>query len=110
GETNEPFFVDPHGPVHGAAFRADAILTEIGSSTSLFVRSSAMWAANATGGTSPKMRQYLPPEELDLLVAPISPELEHDVGAAGVAVLLDRGDAVGRSARDALAPRRGGDG
>ena len=33
----------------------------------------------------------------------LAPELEHDVGAAGVAVLLDRLDAVARRARDRLA-------
>ncbi len=42
-------------------------------------------------------------EEADLLEAILAPELEHDVGAAGVAVLLDRSDAVGGCPRDRLA-------
>src|SRR2546421_9079711 len=33
----------------------------------------------------------------------VAPELEHHMGAAGVAVLLDRRDAVARRARDRLA-------
>src|SRR5919204_3049668 len=66
---------------------------------------------------STEMRQHLPPEELDLLVSPVAPELEHDVGATGVAVLLDRGDAVCGHTGDRLAlvedlvchPRFGGE-
>src|SRR5919204_5687672 len=53
--------------------------------------------------TSTEMRQHLPPEQLDLLVAALAPQLEHHVRAAGVPVLLDRGDAVGRRAGDGLA-------
>src|SRR5438105_11133939 len=52
---------------------------------------------------STEMRQHLAPEQLDLLVAAVPPELEHHVRAAGVAVLLDRRDAVRRGARDRLA-------
>src|SRR6185436_20354014 len=44
--------------------------------------------------------QHLATEEPDLLVAVISPELEHHVRAARVAVLLDRGDAVRRRPGD----------
>ena len=33
-------------------------------------------------------------EHADLVVAPVAPELEHHVGAADLAVLLDRRDAV----------------
>src|SRR6266550_43648 len=65
-------------------------------------RSSAR-RTSRSASTSTEMRQHLFPEELDLLVAPVAPELEHHVGAARVAVLLDRGDAVGRSAGDRLA-------
>src|SRR5919199_6186115 len=50
-----------------------------------------------------EMRQHLPTEELDLLVPAVAPELEHHVRAAGVAVLLDRLDAVARRAGDRLA-------
>ena len=50
-----------------------------------------------------EVRQHLLAEELDLLVPVVAPELEHDVRAAGVAVLLDRGDAVLRRAGDRLA-------
>src|SRR5512132_921509 len=52
---------------------------------------------------STEMRQHLFPEQLDLLVAPVAPELQHHVRAAGLAVLLDRGDAVGRRPGDRLA-------
>src|SRR5215218_8149579 len=52
---------------------------------------------------STEMRQHLPAEELDLLVASVAPELQHHVRAAGVAVLLDSGDAVGRRPGDRLA-------
>src|SRR5215204_2065981 len=52
---------------------------------------------------STEMRQHLAPEQLDLLVTVLAPELEHHVRAAGFAVLLDRGDAVGGSAGDRLA-------
>src|SRR5205807_7343988 len=52
---------------------------------------------------STEMWQHLPPEQLDLLVPPVAPELEHHVGAARVAILLDRRDAVGRRAGDRLA-------
>src|SRR5207302_7807853 len=52
---------------------------------------------------STEMRQHLAPEQLDLLVAAVAPELEHHVRAAGVAILLDRRDAVRRSPRDRLA-------
>src|SRR5919204_3016356 len=55
----------------------------------------------ATSGA--EMRQHLPPEELDLLVAAVAPELQHDVRAAGVAVLLDCVDAVARRAGNRLA-------
>src|SRR5207302_2996138 len=54
-------------------------------------------------GSGAEMGQHLPPEELDLLVAAVAPELQHDVRAAGVAVLLDRLDAVTGRARDRLA-------
>ncbi len=43
--------------------------------------------------------QHAIAEEPDLLVAILAPELEHHVRAAGVAVFLDRRDAVGRRAR-----------
>src|SRR5437764_8351415 len=60
-------------------------------------RSSAR-RTSRSASTSTEMRQHLFPEELDLLVAPVAPELEHHVGAARVAVLLDRGAPVGRTA------------
>src|SRR5688500_3076901 len=50
------------------------------------------------------MREHLLAEEADLVVATISPELEHHVRAAGLAVLRDRGDAVFRRPGDRLAP------
>src|SRR5712691_5558303 len=52
---------------------------------------------------STEMRQHLLPEQLDLLVTAIAPELEHHVCAPRLAVLLDRCDAVGRRTRDRLA-------
>src|SRR5881392_1610552 len=56
-----------------------------------------------SASTSTEMRQHLAPEQLDLLVPAVAPELEHHVRAAGVAVLLDRRDAVGRRPGDRLA-------
>src|SRR5436190_11902794 len=56
-----------------------------------------------SASTSTEMRQHLFPEQLDLLVAPVAPELEHHVRAARSAVLLDRSDAIGRRAGDRLA-------
>src|SRR3954453_20286097 len=56
-----------------------------------------------SASTSTEMRQHLLPEQLDLLPAPLAPELEHHVRAAGVAILLDRRDAVRRRSRDRLA-------
>ena len=47
--------------------------------------------------------QHALAEQADLLVAVVAPELEHHVGAAGVAVLLDRADAVVGRAGDRLA-------
>src|SRR5687768_15605820 len=49
------------------------------------------------------VREHLLAEQPDLPVPVVAPQLEHDVRAAGVAVLLDRGDAVGRCAGDRLA-------
>src|SRR4051794_18938990 len=49
------------------------------------------------------MRQYVAAEQLDLPAPVVAPELEQDVIAARVAVLLDRRDAVGRGAGDRLA-------
>src|SRR6266508_1781807 len=56
-----------------------------------------------SASTSTEMREHLLPEQRDLLVPPVAPELEHHVRATGVAVLLDRRDAVGGSPRDRLA-------
>src|SRR4051794_34018743 len=53
--------------------------------------------------TSTEMRQHLPAEEVDLLVATVTPELEHDVCAPCVPILLDRRDAIGGSSRNRLA-------
>src|SRR6188768_3875707 len=47
---------------------------------------------------SSEVRQDPLPEEADLDVTLVAPQLEHDVCATGFAVLLDRGDAVGGSA------------
>src|SRR3989442_307285 len=49
---------------------------------------------------STEMRQHLLPEQLDLLVPAVAPQLEHYVCAARVAVLLDRGDAIRGRAGD----------
>src|SRR5919106_6800015 len=54
-----------------------------------------------------EMRQDLLAEEADLLMTAVAPELEHDVGAARLAVLLNRGDAVLRRAGDRLAAVEG---
>src|SRR5207342_3016886 len=60
-------------------------------------------STSRSASISTEMRQHLLAEELDLLVPAVAPELEHDVRAARVAVLLDRRDAVGGSASDRLA-------
>src|SRR6266571_3082248 len=60
-------------------------------------------ATSRSASISTEMRQHLASEQLDLLVPPFAPELEHHVGATGVPVLLDGRDAVGGSARDRLA-------
>src|SRR5947208_6415955 len=57
-------------------------------------------ATSRSASISTEMRQHLFAEQLDLLVPPVAPELEHHVRATGLAVLLDRSDAVGRSACD----------
>src|SRR5918999_2414642 len=49
------------------------------------------------------MREHALAKEADLLVPVVAPQLQHDVRAARVAVLLDRCDAVVRRARDRLA-------
>src|SRR3954469_7692649 len=65
-------------------------------------RSTASWTRRSAS-TSTEMRQHLFPEQLDLLPPPVAPELEHHVCAAGLAILLDRRDAVRRGSRDRLA-------
>src|ERR671935_503319 len=65
-------------------------------------RSAASWTSRSAL-TSTEMRQHLPAEELDLLAPAFTPQLEHHVRAAGVAVVLDRGDAVCRRPGDRLA-------
>src|SRR6476620_10852576 len=47
--------------------------------------------------------KHLLAEEADLVVATVAPELEHDVRAPRLAVILDRRDAVLGCARDRLA-------
>src|SRR6266404_5827199 len=51
----------------------------------------------------PYVREHALPEQADLLVPVLAPQLEHHVGAACVLVLLDRGDAVVRRTGDRLA-------
>ena len=53
------------------------------------------------------VRQHLLAEEADLVVPAVAPELQHDVRAARVAVLLDRGDAVRRASRRSACTCRG---
>src|SRR5213083_2264695 len=60
-------------------------------------------AARRSAAPSAKRRQHFLAEEADLLVPVGSPQLEHDVRAARLAVLLDRGDALVRRAGDRLA-------
>src|SRR5215471_16319274 len=61
--------------------------------------------SRSTASSVTDVRQHFLAEESDLLVPRLAPELEHDVRAARVAVLLDRGDAVRRRAGDRLAAR-----
>src|SRR5207247_2240793 len=60
-------------------------------------------ATSRSASISTEMRQHLASEQLDLLVPSVAPELEHHVGTSGLAVLLDRGDAIGRCTCDRLA-------
>src|SRR5262249_44418148 len=57
-------------------------------------------STSRSASTSTEMRQHLASEQRDLFVSAVAPELEHHVGAARIAVLLDRRDAIGRRARD----------
>src|SRR5215813_1928370 len=50
-------------------------------------RSTASWTSRSEF-TSTEMRQHLPPEQLDLLVPAVAPELEHHVRAARIAIFL----------------------
>src|SRR5437870_2699781 len=60
-------------------------------------------ATSRSASISAEMRQHLASEQLDLLVAPLSPKLEHHMGAARLSVFLDRLDAVGRGTGNGLA-------
>src|SRR5690242_21932245 len=60
-------------------------------------RSPASWTSRSES-TSTEMRQHRFPEELDLLVPPVAPELEHDLRTTRLAILLDGGNAVARRA------------
>src|SRR5262249_59116504 len=57
-------------------------------------------STSRSASTSTEMRQHLTSEQRDLIVSAVTPELEHHVRAARIAVLLDRRDAIGRRARD----------
>src|SRR4051794_10123171 len=46
------------------------------------------------------VRQHAVAEEPNLVMPPLAPELEHDVRAAGLAIVLDRRDAFARRAGD----------
>src|SRR5581483_10550871 len=72
-------------------------------------RPSPPWACTAGSATGParasrlratELREHLLAEEADLLVPVRAPQLQHDVRAAGVAILLDRLDALCRRPRD----------
>src|SRR6266550_8463605 len=60
-------------------------------------------ATSRSASISTEMWQHLFAEQLDLLVPAVAPELEHHVRAACLVVLLDRRDAVRRSAGNRLA-------
>src|SRR3954447_17078247 len=59
--------------------------------------------ARASHLSATELREHLLAEEPNLLLPVLAPELQHDVAAAGVAVLLDRRDAIVGSTRDRLA-------
>src|SRR5919202_3731498 len=83
----------------------------LGVETRSTARETRRLSSTAAATSVAEMRQHLPPEEPDLLVPAVAPELEHPVRAAGVAVVLDRLDAGGRRAGDrpALVEDRVGD-
>src|SRR5256714_313295 len=59
-------------------------------------------ATSRSASISTEMRQHLASEQLDLLVSVLTPALEHHMSGTGVAVLLDRGDAIGTPAGERL--------
>src|SRR5665213_923727 len=81
-----------------------AVATRRDSSTApaSFARNSVAIAA----AISADVGEDLVREQLHLALAVLAPELEHDVRAAGLAVLLDRGHALRRRAGDRLALRQ----
>src|SRR6266516_7300375 len=60
-------------------------------------------ATSRSASISTEMWQHLLAEQFDLLVPAIAPQLEHHVCTPGLAIFLDRSDAVGRCAGDRLA-------
>src|SRR5947208_5551454 len=60
-------------------------------------------ATSRSASISTEMRQHLASEQLDLLVAPLSPEFEHHMGAACLSAFLDPLDAVGGGTGNGLA-------
>src|SRR2546430_12515660 len=77
--------------------------------------SSTMVAASGSAGATARpltvsvaisaaeVREDVPAEQPQLLMPAVAPQLEHDVRAAGVSILLDRLDAVARRTGDRLA-------
>src|SRR5918996_6126627 len=76
---------------------------KLGVPTARLAHSTSRSRTIESGGSAMEVRQHFLAEETDLLVPTLAPELEHDVRAACLAVLLDRRDAVLRRARDRLA-------
>src|SRR5918996_3294480 len=76
---------------------------KLGVPTARLAHSTSRSRSIESKGSATEVRQHLLAEEAYLLVAAIAPELEHDVRAARLAVLLDRRDAVLRRAGDRLA-------
>src|SRR5215213_3946847 len=84
---------------------------KLGVAIARLAHSTSRSASTATGGAATdtglgrgpharEVRQHVLAEQPQLLVPVRAPELEHHVRAAGVAILVDRLDALGRRARD----------
>src|SRR5687768_12017893 len=91
-----------HWPAYHAA-AASSEPVKLGIETTASASATSRSRSIIIAGRSSKVREHPVAEQPDLLVPAVAPQLEHHMRAAGLAVLLDRRDAVRRRARDRLA-------